>query len=395
LTGRQLRVARIITRLNIGGPSIQAIGLSRDLTACGFDTRLIHGRLGDGEGDMTRLLPIDDVDSVYVDDLVRPIAPLRDVQAWWRIYRTLRRWQPDIVHTHMAKAGTLGRLAALAYNRTRPGGRRARLVHTYHGHVFEGYFGSPSTRVFVLIERWIGRRTDALIAISPQIARDLVHTYRIARDAQLKIIPLGFNLDRLLAVSDAGRARAKASLDLAADAIAVTTVGRLTAIKQHSLYLDMAARLAKASPRFVFLIVGDGELRPALDARAAELGLAERVRFLGWRGDLDTVYGATDIFVLTSRNEGTPVALIEAMAAGVASVSTDVGGVRDVVTGSDLGSLVPFGDADALARAVLALADAPARRAEIGRAARMSVRDRFHATRLVADIRELYAQLLS
>ena len=395
MTGRHLRVARIITRLNIGGPSIQAIGLSRELRASGFDTCLVHGRLGDGEGDMTRLLPIDDIDSVYVDDLVRPIAPLRDVRAWWRIYRTLRRWQPDIVHTHMAKAGTLGRLAALAYNRTRAAGRRARLVHTYHGHVFEGYFGSPSTKVFVLVERWIGRRTDALIAISPQIARDLVQTYRIARDTQLQLIPLGFNLDRLLALSAADRARAKASLGLADDAIAVTTVGRLTAIKQHMLFLDMAAQLAKASPRFVFLIVGDGELRPALEARASEPDLAGRVRFLGWRGDLDTVYAASDIFVLTSRNEGTPVALIEAMAAGVAAVSTDVGGVRDVVTGPELGSLVPFGDAAALAGAVLALADAPARRTEIGGAARASVRDRFHATRLVADIRSLYSQLLS
>ena len=395
MTGRHLRVARIITRLNIGGPSIQAIGLSRELRASGFDTCLVHGRLGDDEGDMTRLLPIDDIDSVYVDDLVRPIAPLRDVRAWWRIYRTLRRWQPDIVHTHMAKAGTLGRLAALAYNRTRAAGRRARLVHTYHGHVFEGYFGSPSTKVFVLVERWIGRRTDALIAISPQIARDLVQTYRIARDTQLQLIPLGFNLDRLLALSAADHAPAKASLELAADTVAVATVGRLTAIKQHMLFLDMAAQLAKASPRFVFLIVGDGELRPALEARASEPDLAGRVRFLGWRGDLDTVYAASDIFVLTSRNEGTPVALIEAMAAGVAAVSTDVGGVRDVVTGPELGSLVPFGDAAALAGAVLALADAPARRTEIGRAARASVRDRFHATRLVADIRRLYSQLLS
>jgi glycosyltransferase involved in cell wall biosynthesis len=395
LSGRPLRIARIITRLNIGGPAIQAIGLSRELRASGFDTCLIHGRLGDGEGDMTRLLPIDDIDSMHVDDLVRPIAPLRDVRAWWRIYRTLRRWQPDIVHTHMAKAGTLGRLAALAYNRTRGAGRRVRLVHTYHGHVFEGYFGSPSTRVFVLIERWIGRRTDALVAISPQIARDLVHMYRIAGETQLKLIPLGFNLDRLLGLSAADRGPAKASLELAEGTIAVTTVGRLTAIKQHTLFLDMAARLATASPRFVFLIVGDGELRPALEARANELGLAGRVRFLGWRGDLDIVYAATDIFVLTSRNEGTPVALIEAMAAGVASVSTDVGGVRDVVTGPELGSLVPFGDADALASAVLALADAPARRSESGRAARTSGRDRFHATRLIADIRELYMQLLS
>jgi glycosyltransferase involved in cell wall biosynthesis len=388
------RVARIITRLNIGGPSIQAIDLSRALTSSGFETCLIHGRLADGEGDMTTLLPLGDTRTVYLADLVRPISPLRDLRALWRIYRTLRSWQPDIVHTHMAKAGSLGRLAALAYNTTRGSGRRARLIHTYHGHVFEGYFGSPSTRVFLFVERWLARRTDALIAISPQVKEDLLHTYRVAREEQLRLIPLGFNLDRLLGVSTPERQRARASFQIPDAAIVVTTVGRLTAIKQHTLFLEMADRLARRSDRFAFLIAGDGELRPALEARARELGLAARVRFLGWRGDLDTVYGATDIFVLTSRNEGTPVALIEAMAAGVPSVSTDVGGVRDVVTGPLLGTLVPFGDPDALADAVAALAGAPERREAVGLAGRASVRERFHATRLVEDIRALYWQLL-
>ena len=343
---------------------------------------------------MTTLLPLGDTASLYVDQLVRPISPLRDLRALWAIYRALREWRPDIVHTHQAKAGSLGRLAALAYNRTRGNAGRARLVHTYHGHVFEGYFGSPSTRVFLGVERWLGKRTDALIAISPQVAHDILKTYRIAREEQLKLVPLGFNLDRLLAVSGDDRARARASFQIPGDAIVVTTVGRLTAIKQHALFLDMADRLAKRSDRFVFLIAGDGELRPELEARAHQLGLASKVRFLGWRGDLETLYGATDVFVLTSRNEGTPVALIEAMAAGVASVSTDVGGVRDVLTGPHLGSLVPFGDPGALAEAVAGLADAPGRRDDIGRAARASVRERFHARRLLDDIKTLYWQLL-
>ena len=388
------RVARVITRLNIGGPSIQAIDLSRELTFSGFATCLIHGQLADGEGDMTKLLPLGDTGTVYIDDLVRPISPLRDLRAFWRIYRALCAWRPDIVHTHMAKAGSLGRLAALAYNRTRGAGGRARLIHTYHGHVFEGYFGSPSTRVFLFVERWLARRTDALIAISPRVKKDLLETYGVAREEQLRLIPLGFNLDRLLNVSQADRGLARASFQIPGQAIVVTTVGRLTAIKQHTLFLEMAERLTAQSDRFVFLIAGDGELRTALEARAIELGLGARVRFLGWRGDLEHVYAATDVFVLTSRNEGTPVALIEAMAAGVASVSTDVGGVRDVVTGPDLGSLVPFGDAAALADAVTALADAPARRREVGLAARASVRERFHASRLVEDIRALYWQLL-
>jgi glycosyltransferase involved in cell wall biosynthesis len=389
-----VRVARVITRLNVGGPSIQAIDLSRELAASGFETCLIHGRLGEGEGDMTKLLPVGDTASLYISDLVRPVSPLHDLRALWRIYQAFRRWRPDIVHTHMAKAGSLGRLAALAYNRSRGRGGRARLVHTYHGHVFEGYFGSLSTRVFLLVERWLARRTDALVAISPQVKKDLLDTYGVAREEQLKLIPLGFNLDRLLAITPADRTQARASLDVPSGAITVATVGRLTAIKRHTLFLEMARALANRSDRFLFLIAGDGELRKALEAEAQALGLAPRVRFLGWRGDLETVYGATDIFVLTSRNEGTPVALIEAMAAGVASVSTDVGGVRDVVAGPHLGSLVPPGDAAALADAVDALADAPARRAEVGLAGRASVRERFHAARLIDDVRTLYWHLL-
>ena len=394
MSGQTYRVARVITRLNIGGPSIQAIDLSRELTFSGFETCLIHGHLAEGEGDMTKLLPLGDTSTVYIDDLVRPISPLHDLRAFWRIYRTFRKWRPDIVHTHMAKAGSLGRLAALAYNRTRGAARRARLIHTYHGHVFEGYFGSPTTRIFLVVERWLAKHTDALIAISPQVRRDLLETHGVAREEQLRLIPLGFNLDRLLAVSQKDREQARASFQVPPEAIMVTTVGRLTGIKQHTLFLEMADRLAKRSPRFMFLVVGDGELRTSLESRVKELGLGSRVRFLGWRGDLENIYGATDIFVLTSRNEGTPVALIEAMAAGVASVSTDVGGVRDVVAGPHLGSLVPFGDAAALADAVAALADAPARRAEVGLAGRASVRERFHASRLVEDIRTLYWQLL-
>ena len=157
----QWRIARVITRLNIGGPSIQAIDLSIDLTASGFRTCLLHGHLAAGEGDMRALMPVDETENVYIDTLVRPISPLKDVRAFWRLYRALCRWKPDIVHTHMAKAGTLGRLAALFYNRTRGRTRPAKLVHTYHGHVFEGYFGSPSTRIFLMVERWLARSTTA------------------------------------------------------------------------------------------------------------------------------------------------------------------------------------------------------------------------------------------
>ena len=385
-----MRVARIVTRLNIGGPSVQAIDLSRELVSSGFETCLIHGRLAEGEGDMTKWLPISAARTVYVNELVRPISPFKDARALWTIYRALREWRPDVVHTHMAKAGTLGRLAGLAYNWTSQR-RRGRGWSTPTMAMYsKATLRRAVARLFVFIERCLARRTDALIAISPQVKKDLLDTYGIARQDQLKLIPLGFNLDRLVALSPADRARARETLQLPADATVVATVGRLTAIKHQSLFLEMAGRLAQRPERFLFLIAGDGELRVDLEAQAKQLGIGTQVHFLGWRGDLEAIYGATDIFVLTSRNEGTPVALIEAMAAGVAVVSTDVGGIGDVVTGPDLGLLVPSGDADALAAAVASLAASPERRRELGCRARASVRERFDGRRLAGEIKNLY-----
>ncbi len=389
-----VRVARIITRLNIGGPSIQAIDLSRELASHGFETCLIHGRAADREGSMTDLLPVGTTRTLYVPELAREVSPLNDARALWKLFLTLRKWRPNIVHTHMAKAGALGRLAAIAYNLTRSRDRKARLIHTYHGHIFEGYFGGGRTRLFLFIERMLGKRTDALIAISEQVKNDLLRTYRVTTDDRVRIIPLGFNLDRLLAINAGDRKAARAAMGLPDTAVVVTTVGRLTAIKEQSLFVDMAAQLRIRGKDVAFLVVGDGELRADLEAHAERVGLAGRLWFLGWRGDLETIYAATDVFVLTSRNEGTPVALIEAMAAGLATVSTDVGGVRDVISEPALGVLVPFGDAEALTNAVASLCDAPASRADVGCRARESVRNRFQSQRLIEDIKRLYWQLL-
>ncbi len=389
------RVLRIITRLNIGGPSIQAINLSRELRPSGFETWLVHGRLGAAEGAMTTLMPIGDLTTVYLDALTRPVSPLRDLWALWQIFGTLRKWRPDIVHTHTAKAGAVGRLATIVYNWTRGSARRARLVHTYHGHIFDGYFGRAPARVVLAIERGLARHSDALIAISPQIRHDLLHTYRIAEERAIRLIPLGFNLERLLSIGPADRVAARVALGISSDRLVVSTVGRLTAIKQHTLFLEAAERIAAERSAALFLIVGDGELRADLEARVRERGLEDRVRFLGWRGDLDVIYGATDVFMLTSRSEGTPVALIEAVAAGVAAVSTDVGGVHDVIVDAGVGSLVPQGDAQVLADAALAYLDDPEFRDRLGSAPRAGVVRRFDSRRLVEDIEALYDELLS
>jgi glycosyltransferase involved in cell wall biosynthesis len=386
------RILRIITRLNIGGPAIQAMTLSTRLEASGFDTTLVHGRLGPGEGDMRTLLPSPH-DAEYIPSLRRPIDPLSDAITFGRLLTLMRRIRPAIVHTHMAKAGAIGRLAAMAYN-AGPGRRRpARLVHTYHGHVLEGYFSPRATSVFLQLERQLARRTDALVAVSPAVRRELLEDFQIGDGARFHVIPLGFNLDALAAIDDAARARARVDLDIAPGAPVVTWVGRLTAVKQPQVFVDLARLVAKAWPQAIFLLVGDGELRRDVEASIRRLGLSERIRLLGWRGDLARIYAATDVFALTSRNEGTPVALIEAMAAGLPTVSPDVGGIRDVVVDRNLGIVVPAATGERLAAAVCSLLETPAAGREAGKRARQSVLPRFGFERLVMDITALYRNL--
>jgi glycosyltransferase involved in cell wall biosynthesis len=393
-TPGHIRVLRVITRLNIGGPSIQAIALSERLTACGFETRLVHGRLGEREGDMRYLLS-PSTENRYVASLGRSVAPLHDGLALALLLDIMRDWRPRIVHTHMAKAGTLGRAAAAIYNATAGRDAPARVVHTYHGHVLEGYFNHATTRLFIGIERQLARVTDRIVAISPQIRTELVEQYRIGRPDQYRVIPLGFDLTGLAAIDDRARRAARIALGIDDAAHVVATVGRLTAIKQHDLFLEAATLVAEHDPAALFLVVGDGELRGELERIAREHGLADRVRFLGWRRDLATVYGATDVFLLTSRNEGTPVALVESLAAGVPAVSTDVGGVRDVLADNDVGLVAPYGDARALADAVAALFADSERRRAMGRRGRTAIVARYRIERLVDDVDHLYRELLA
>src|SRR5688572_3130063 len=206
----RVAVARVITRLNIGGPSIQAASLTSALEPYGFSTVLYHGRIGAGEGDMSYLVAAD-ADARFLDALCRPLAPIDDIRALIRLYREFRRLRPRIVHTHMAKAGMLGRLAATAYNLTRRRADRAHIIHTYHGHVLEGYFSAAATRVFIALERGLARLTDRIIAISPAIRVELLRNYRIGREHQYRVVPLGFDLSPFAAVNAATREIGRAS----------------------------------------------------------------------------------------------------------------------------------------------------------------------------------------
>ena len=393
LTTPAIRVARIITRLNIGGPAIQAIEMSARLETVGYHTLLIHGRLGPGEGDMQYLVASDHrFETAQVPALRRDVAPFADVGAVARVFQLLSRFRPAIIHTHTAKAGTVGRAAGLAYNATV--GRRtpARFVHTYHGHVLDGYFSSPTTATFAAIERFLGRHTDTLIAVSSSVQRQLELQHQIG--SRFRIVPLGFDLSRFAAINDDARASARPEFGLGADARVVAFVGRLTAIKQPLLFMQSAARIARADPCARFLVAGGGELERDMRTAAHAMGLGDRVQFLGWRRDLVPVYAAADVLALTSRNEGTPVALIESMAAGIAAACFDVGGVPDVITVPDLGVLVPPDDVDALGAAITNLFADERRRRAIGSRARASALSRFGIDRLVHDVDTLYRELV-
>jgi glycosyltransferase involved in cell wall biosynthesis len=370
------RVLRLITRLNVGGPARQALLLSRAL-APEFHTTLAAGTPTADEGELSHpAVPV-----VHVP-LVRRVHPGSDARALYAVVRLLKARRPAILHTHMAKAGTVGRVAALR------GGFRPRTVHTYHGHVLDGYFGERVARVFTETERSLARHTDVLIAVSNEI-RDQLLELRIGKPSQFRVIPLGLELDPFLQVNQpSGLLRRRLGLRIEAPLVGV--VGRLVPIKDHVTLLAAIRRL----PGVHLAVIGDGELRPVLEAAVREMGIGDRVHFTGWWTDMAAAVSDLDVVALTSRNEGTPVALIEAAAAGIPVVATDVGGVRTVVEHGVTGLLAASGDTETVSDHLERLLADPGSRTGMGASARERVRHRFGESRLVNDVRELYGEVL-
>jgi glycosyltransferase involved in cell wall biosynthesis len=382
-----VRVLRVIARMNVGGPAYHVSLLSGRLDPARYETLLVSGRMGRAEGSFDRLAERYGARHLIVDALGPELRPLDDLRAVYRLARIVRGFRPDIVHTHTAKAGLVGRLAARL-----AAGRRPIVIHTYHGHVLSGYFGPLQTGVYRWLERAMGLVSTRLVAVSRAVADDLVRL-RIAPARRFEIVPLGLDLERFLAVTPAAGDPVRAELGLGDDDVLLATAGRLVPIKRLDVLLDAMARAVGEEPRLHLAVVGDGELREELERHAHELGLAAKVSFLGFRDDLDAIQAAADIAVLSSDNEGTPVALIEAAAAGTPAVASRVGGVPDVVA-PGCGLLVGAGDPGALAEAILVLARDRERRVELGAAAREHVRGRFSSQRLLADVDRLYRDLL-
>jgi glycosyltransferase involved in cell wall biosynthesis len=383
------KILRVIARLNMGGPALHVAYLTAGLRERGYDTTLVAGSLARGEDSMAFVADARDVQVVRIDELGREISPLRDLVATVRLARLIRRERPDILHTHTAKAGTVGRVAALLAGRRGP----RIVVHTFHGHVLRGYFGPLRSRLFRLLERWLASRTTALIAVSPQVRDDLV-ALGVAPPERFVVIRLGIELDERVAPEQNGRAESRRYLGIGPDRFAVGWIGRMTAVKRTDDVLVAFKRLRDEGIDAVLCMVGDGPDRPDLERRAHELGIVRDTLFLGYQEDVAPFYAAFDALVLPSSNEGTPVSAIEALAAGRPVVATRVGGVPDVVEEGDDGFLVEPGATDDLADRLAQLARDPELRERMGRAGRERVLPRYAVERLVDDVDRLYRSLL-
>jgi glycosyltransferase involved in cell wall biosynthesis len=384
------KILRVIARLNMGGPTLHVAYLTAGLRERGYDTTLVAGSLARGEDSMAFVADARDVEIVRIDELGREISPLRDFVATLRLARLIRKERPDILHTHTAKAGTVGRVAALLAGRRGP----PIVVHTFHGHVLRGYFGPLRSRFFRLLERWLAARTTALIAVSPQVRDDLV-ALGVAPRERFVVIRLGIELRERVAAEQNGREESRRYLGIGPDRFAVGWIGRMTAVKRTDDVLVAFKRLRDEGVDAVLCMVGDGPDRPHLERRAHELGVVRDTLFLGYQEAVAPFYAAFDALVLPSSNEGTPVSAIEALAAGRPVVATRVGGVPDVVVEGEDGFLVEPGATDDLADRLAQLARDPQLRERMGEAGRQRVLRRYAVDRLVDDVDRLYRELLS
>ncbi|HKB66958.1 MAG TPA: glycosyltransferase [Pyrinomonadaceae bacterium] len=412
-----MKIVRVIARLNVGGPAKHVVWLSK-LPTPNWESLLVAGTVPQGEDDMGYFATELGVTPVFVPEMSREIS-VNDARTVWKLYQLFRRERPDIVHTHTAKAGTVGRVAGFFYRWLTPKAligrpRACRFVHTYHGHIFHSYYGPLKTRAFLLIEKVLAKlSTDRIVVLSEQQRREINEEFGVGNSRQFSIIPLGIDLSVFADWKERGELF-RAEFALGADDILVGIVGRLTEVKNHELFLRAAAlfreKFAKAGSTVRFVIIGDGALRKALEQQAQALGLTADVIFTGSRRDLENVYPALDIVALTSRNEGTPLTLIEAMANARPVISTAVGGVVDllgeplVIGGSgsegtsfqlcERGISVAPDDADGFAAGLARLVDDAALRRETGARGLQFVTRQYSKERLFKDIEALYTELL-
>jgi glycosyltransferase involved in cell wall biosynthesis len=392
------KILRILNRLVIGGPSKNAIYLTRHLQP-EFETLLVIGGKEDHEQDADFLAAANNVEPFCIPEMKRPISFASDWAAYKQLKKIIKEFKPDIVHTHAAKSGALGRLAAKHCG-------VPVIVHTFHGHVFHSYFNSLKTNLFIRAERYLAGFSDAIIAISDVQKKELTADYKIAPAEKFSVIPLGLDLDHFTMDKEIKRNNFRKSFGLDENTVAIGIIGRLVPVKNHVLFLKGLKKVLDHSAQKVkAFIIGDGESRNLIEQTAEMLGInfsqhtdarhPHPLVFTSWRTDVDTVCAGLDIIALTSLNEGTPVSLIEAQAAGKPIVSTRVGGIADVVLENKTASLSAIDDEEGFAANLLMMVNDPVMRKNFSEAGMGHVMNKFGYKRLVADMSNLYYDLLS
>lgn len=400
-----MKIVRVIARLNVGGPAKHVVWLTSGLQSEDCESLLVAGTVPPGEEDMGYFATELGVTPLFVPEMSREIS-FKDALTVWKLYKLFRRERPDLIHTHTAKAGTVGRLGGLLY--VLLSSRRPRFVHTYHGHIFHSYYGPFKTRVFLAIERTLARViTDRIVVLSAQQRQEINEEFSVGRPDQFSVVPLGLDLDVFANWKERGRSF-RDELGVGANDILVGIVGRLTEIKNHELFMHAAAIFKsqfRGTAPVRFILVGDGALREALERQAKSLDLEPDVLFVGNRRDVENIYPALDIVALTSRNEGTPLTLIEAMANARAVIATSVGGVVDLLgpaverdnvnfTICERGVAVAPNDAAGFAAGLTRLVNDALLRRETGARGLQFVTAQYSKDRLLKDIKALYSDLL-
>ena len=373
--------------MNVGGPALHVTQLATGLDSQRFTQLLVTGVESPGEASTLPAARARGVAALVLPELGRELSVRRDAVTLLKLYRLFRRWRPDVVETHTAKAGTVGRLAAFL------AGVPVR-IHVFHGHVFHSYFSPAKTQMILEIERRLASISTRIITLSERQRREVL-SYGVGRPDQVLVVPLGLDLAPLL---DAQRHQGALGAELGLEGDhencpLLGIVGRLAPIKAHEVFLAAAAQIVRQVPGAHFVVIGDGERRGELEAIAARPPLAGHVHFLGWRDDLPAVYAGLEVVLLTSDNEGTPTVILEAMAAGRPIVATAVGGVPDLVQDGETGRLVRPRDPAAVAEASLALLGSPEERRRLGAAARAAVYPRYDVRTLLDTMNALYSAL--
>ena len=382
---KKIKIFLLIARLNIGGAALQVIDLTKLLDKEKFEVSLVTGCEGKDEGNMLSLLGEEEVKPILIPELGREISLLDDLKAFAKLFFLIRREKPDIVHTHTAKAGTLGRLAAKLVG-------APVIIHTFHGHIFHSYFGPLKTKIFLLIERFLSLFTTRIITISPAQRKEILEL-GIGNKKKVVCIPLGFDLSKFLDCQEK-RGELREELGLSESHLLIGIIARLVTIKGHTYFFEAAKMILDQMKTARFIVVGDGELREEFKELVKKLKIEEATFFLGFRSDLDRVYAGLDLIVLSSLNEGLPTAIIEAMASAKPVVSTRVGGVVDLIEDGVNGLLVPPENPSQLASACLEILCDGERAKKMGREGRRRS-SQFELSRLIKDIEVLYEELAS